>query len=84
MAKYRVQIDNGTDMVVDGMMSAMSTIRAAMCWTDLVLSSSYTVDGPDGAAAGDTARAWSAYKTQGECDADEDGAHAPRIVEVRA
>jgi hypothetical protein len=83
MAKYRVQIDDGTDVTVEGMLSAQNTVRAAMCWSTLVLSAPYTVDGPEKASAGDTRQAWSAYETQEECDADDDGADAPRITEVR-
>jgi len=61
---------------------AVESIRRHEHWTAVVLSPSYTVDGPRKASTGDTARAWSAYETQAACDGDETGARAPRIVEV--
>ena len=61
--------------------AAADAIRTAYSWDAVVLSASYTVDGPRGAADGDTTTAVSAYETQEECDADETGAHAPQIVD---
>jgi hypothetical protein len=49
---------------------AAEAIRRAYGWDHVVMSSTYTVSNGD---------ACSAYATQEECDADETGAHAPRI-----
>jgi hypothetical protein len=53
---------------------AAQAIRQAMGWDAVVLSGSYAVD---------AGSAVSAYETQEECDADQTGAWAPRIVEAR-
>ena len=42
-----------------------------MGWENIVLSESYACD---------SGSAWSAYQSQEECDADQDGAYAPRVV----
>ena len=54
---------------------AAEAIREAHGWDDVVVSESFAAgDGNDSAVC--------AYETQEECDADEDGAHAPRITSV--
>jgi hypothetical protein len=58
---------------------AAEAIRRAYRWDEVVLSDSYSVG--DDYGTGD-ASAVSAYQTQQDCDADPDGAHAPRIVEI--
>lgn len=50
---------------------AAEAIRESMGWSSVVLSESFAVD--DGTA-------WCTYETQEECDADQEGAYAPRIV----
>ncbi|HEX9156006.1 MAG TPA: hypothetical protein VF819_10605 [Nitrospira sp.] len=50
---------------------AAEAIRRMMGWDEIYLSDSYAVDSGD---------AVSAYETQEACDADEEGAHAPRIT----
>lgn len=53
---------------------AALAIREAMGWDDIAISESYAVDG---------GRAWSCYSTDEARDANaDDGARAPRILEV--
>lgn len=50
---------------------AAEALREAMGWSAIILSDAYATDRGD---------AVSAYETQSECDADQDGARAPRIT----
>lgn len=63
-----------TQRVYNSKADAGEAIRQAMGWDAVVLSGSY--ESNDG-------EAWSAYETQEECDDDQDGARAPRIVRLR-
>jgi hypothetical protein len=55
-------------------------VATQLGWDTYVLSSSFaTVDG-DGVEC----TAWCVYETKAECDADGEGAYAPRVVEVDA
>ena len=58
---------------------AAEAIRCAYGWDEVVLSDTYSMG--DDYGTGD-ASAVSAYQSQADCDADPDGAHAPRIVEI--
>lgn len=72
---YRISLHDGQSL--DGCHSrdaAAEAIRAYYQWPEVVLSESYQDD--DGTA-------WSAYATQEECDEDQEGAYAPRIIRVR-
>jgi hypothetical protein len=60
--------------------AAADCIRRALSWDDVVLCDPYDV--PTEPSDDSLTTAWSAYETQAECDADQDGAYAPRIVEV--
>lgn len=51
---------------------AADAIGLAMGWDSVVLSESFAVD--------DTT-AWCVYESQEDCDADREGAYAPRVVE---
>ncbi len=55
---------------------AAEALRQVMGWDSIVLSDSYTVS--------ETEDARSAYSSQEECDEDQEGTHAPRVVEVRS
>ena len=55
---------------------AEAAVREAMGWDDSVTSDSFA--GIDGNGTERVGRC--VYPTQEECDADQDGAHAPRIV----
>lgn len=59
--------------------AASEAIRRAYQWDEVMLSDSYSLGNDYG--TGD-ASAVSAYQSQADCDADPDGAHAPRIVEI--
>ena len=50
---------------------AAEAIRNAMGWDSVVLSESFAVDDTTG---------WCAYESQEECDADQEGAYAPRVL----
>jgi hypothetical protein len=57
---------------------AAVALRDAFGWEGVVLSHGYSdVDGN-----GVETTAWSAYDSSEDCDSDNDGAYAPRIVEV--
>ena len=53
--------------------AAVDAIAQAQGWGEPVLSERYTVDGGS---------AISVYATQADCDADQDGAYAPRVTKV--
>ena len=63
---------------------AAEAVRVEMCWPEIVLSDDYAVNLPDDAETGRQrhGRAWSCYPSQEACDADRDGARAPRVVEA--
>lgn len=52
--------------------AAADALQRVMGWDEIHLSDDYTVS--------EDSEAVSAYRTEDECDADETGAHAPRIV----
>lgn len=58
----------------DSLDEATEALRVELGWDGIVLSDSFATD---------LGSAVCAYETQEECDADEEGAYAPRIVEVR-
>lgn len=53
-------------------------IGTLMGWEEPVASEPFTVTDGDGREV----RAWCVYSSQEECDADGEGADAPRVVEV--
>jgi len=82
---YRIQNSNGRQGVqwtlsYETRDNAAEGLRDAMGWDEIVLSPSYAIS--ERVGDGDAAVAWSGYETRAECDADTDGAHAPRVVEV--
>jgi hypothetical protein len=76
---YRISTSDGRqgralDATYDTRDEAAEALRELMGWDEIALSDPYAV--------GDGHRtAVSAYPTESECEADEDGAHAPRIGE---
>lgn len=58
--------------------AASREVRRAMGWDEVVLSDSYA----DTDGNGYETTAWSAYESQERCDADSDGARAPRITAI--
>lgn len=62
---------------------ATEAMRKAMRWESIVLSGGYTVQHPGDGPGRASGEAWSVYETQEECDADQDGADAPRIIQLR-
>jgi hypothetical protein len=78
MAKYTIENSHGErggmwSCDYDTLEAAKVGLRQAMGWGEIVLSHAYTHDADDNTA-------WSAYETQEDCDADDEGAHAPCIV----
>lgn len=55
---------------------AVAAVKGALRWDDVVVSDEYAVD--DGNSYG-----VSLYETEEECDTDQEGAHAPRVVRRR-
>lgn len=53
---------------------AANAVADAMGWLDIAISDSFAVDEGTG---------WACYETVEAREADSDGAHAPRIIEVR-
>jgi hypothetical protein len=84
LTTYKISNSNGLSGVAwdhdyETQDEAAEAIRTAYGWDEVVLSDSYSVGNDYGTGDAD---AVSAYETQEECDADQDGAHAPRIVEI--
>lgn len=59
---------------------AKMMLAELMGWETIVLGDSYHIGMREGARG--SVYAHSAYETQEECDADSEGAHAPRILIV--
>lgn len=77
MAKYTISNSNGNQRGIwrdtyESQQDAIDVIALTNGWGDPVVSESYTVDG--GSAV-------SVYASQEDCDADQDGAFAPRVTE---
>lgn len=78
MAMYRISNTNGKSggnwrLEYETREDAAEAIREAMGWDSAVLTAAF---------AADDTTAWCVYESQEDCDADRDGAHAPRVIEV--
>lgn len=60
--------------------AATEALRAAMGWDEIHTSDRYQVGSEWSRDYAGPVDARSAYATKEECDADEEGAHAPRVV----
>lgn len=56
---------------------ATEAVRLANRWQDVVTSNAYAIGTQEGKEG--SAYAVSCYPTEEECDADQEGAHAPRV-----
>jgi hypothetical protein len=79
MATYKITTTDGRqdrrlDAEYETRDEAAEALRAVMGWDDVVLSDGFAVD--------ESSNAVCAYATQWECDADCEGAYAPRIVQT--
>ncbi len=76
MAKFTISNSNGNQSgpwreTYETQQGAVDAIAEAQGWGEPVVSESYTVD---------AGSAVSVYETQADCDADQDGAFAPRVT----
>ncbi|UOF77332.1 hypothetical protein [Caudoviricetes sp.] len=76
---YKISNSNGMSggvwgRVYESRESAAAAIAQAFGWAESVLSPSWSDDEEN--------KCWSAYETQEECDADDNGAMAPTITRV--
>lgn len=82
MNKYKISTSDGRrrdQTEYETQEDAAEALRMTMGWDKIVLSGRYTV----GTGSDDLEQdAVSAYATQEECDADQEGAHAPRITRI--
>ena len=77
--EYRIKTTDGRDWptTYPTQQDAAEAIAEAYGWDEAIMSERYTVmDGRDETSA------VSAYATRDDCDEDQDGAQAPRIVRI--